>query len=79
MCVFRYRVEAQYFQKLLGLFKDQLKNLISNSLLAILHFKSSSEALNLVVLVALVSGGMYVILLNETAFTHTRRKATSKS
>lgn len=78
MCFFRYRVEAQYFQKLLGLFKDQLKNLIS-SLLAILHFKSSSEALNLMVLVALVSGGMYIILLNETAFTHTSRKATSKS
>lgn len=64
---------------MLGLFKDQLKNLISNSLLAILHFKSSSEALNLMVLVALVSGGMYIILVNEKGFTQRNMKATSKS
>lgn len=63
----------------MGLFKDQLKNLISNILLPILHFKFFSEDLNLMVLVALVCGGMHIILLNEKGFTQRNMKATSKS
>lgn len=47
------------------LFKDQAQNQISNSLLYILHLKTFNKALNLIVLLVLISGGMYIILINE--------------